>query len=239
MIDLLNHAWTDTKQYCPHLRILWKLSTPVYVTFLRLSQNYLAHPHQLSPQLDGWTKYVRCHEAEVQFFQEITEILKKHATISISQYLSDSPSRWKEIGIGKENQRTNGSFLSLDATYKINCHNNKLLQFTGLAPTYQPIPITYSFLSNENVDQFSFGLRQLRKHVAQDPLCVTTDKDAALRSSLRTVFPHTKLFLCRWHALNSIYGKARDFYDHETSEDIKEMCGKWMHADTIEKCEKT
>ncbi|KAK2951493.1 putative MULE transposase domain protein [Blattamonas nauphoetae] len=139
---------------------------------------------------------------------------------------------------GKEYLQTNGSFLSLDATYKTNRHNYHLLQITGLAPTGQPIPIAYSFLSNENVDQFGFALRQLKKHVTQDPLCVITDKDAALRSALRTVFPHTKLFLCRWHALNSIYVKARDFFDHETSEEIKGMCANIMHAESIEKCEK-
>ncbi|KAK2947001.1 hypothetical protein BLNAU_18087 [Blattamonas nauphoetae] len=69
--------------------------------------------------------------------------------------------------------------------------------------------------TSKTASQYRNALSELKKVVLTDPAVSITDKDARIRSAIQSVFPSTQRRLCSWHAAESVFTKARSFYQLE------------------------
>lgn len=107
--------------------------------------------------------------------------------------------------------------IVVDATYKTNRHKMVLLNFViagTVASKEEPrqlttIPVAGCWLNRETQANYTWALTQLRNVVwcdgvkAELPDVFVTDNDAALRQSLKSVFPESTNLLCYLHIMRN------------------------------------
>jgi hypothetical protein len=84
----------------------------------------------------------------------------------------------------------------LDSTYKTNCYNLPLLHVIGQTSTNRSFLIGFCFLTYKDKKGYEWAVENLKKNVWQPqrtPVVFITDRDAALRNALHTIFRILKL----------------------------------------------
>lgn len=125
--------------------------------------------------------------------------------------------------------KSNPEILIMDCTYKSNKYRLPLLNVVGTTSLNTTFYAAFGFLLQERTEDFVWFLRILRNLYArldvEDPKVIVTDRDAALMSAIREVFPKTTNLLCLWHINKSVQAEWKPVFHN--SEDPNEEYGKF------------
>ncbi|POW16124.1 hypothetical protein PSTT_01562 [Puccinia striiformis] len=114
----------------------------------------------------------------------------------------------------------------LDATYKTNQYQIPLLHIIGQTATNRSFSIGFCFMTYEDEPNYLWAVQNLEKHVwrrERSPQVFITDREAALRNALKTVFPDSQANLCTWHLTKNITTHCKT---HITGPKILDSSGK-------------
>jgi hypothetical protein len=120
--------------------------------------------------------------------------------------------------------RLNHHVALLDSTYKTNRYGLPLLHVIGQTSTNRSFSVAFCFLTYEDKEGYQWAVENLKKHVWQPqrtPVVFITDRDAALRKALHTVFPESQAHLCTWHINKNITTNCKKYFPFTASKDSK------------------
>jgi hypothetical protein len=101
------------------------------------------------------------------------------------------------------------SVVQIDCTYKTNIYNMPLAHIIGISPFFTTFTIGFAFIPKEETCDYEWVLTILKEALNGNcPNFIVTDKEDALISASRTVFPLAKSILCRWHINKNVLVKA-------------------------------
>jgi len=92
--------------------------------------------------------------------------------------------------------------ILIDSTYKTNKHKMSLLEVVGITSTGLAFSVAFCLLAAEKENNFVWALDRLKGlffRVDSYHRVVVCDRDIALMSAIRIVFPDTYNLLCRFH----------------------------------------
>jgi hypothetical protein len=91
-----------------------------------------------------------------------------------------------------------------------------LLNICAITGGNMVVQVGLAFIRQEREVDYNWSLEFLRDIIAresiQEPLSIVTDRELALIKALRTYFPSSRLFLCRWHVNMNVLAKAKKFF---------------------------
>ena len=103
--------------------------------------------------------------------------------------------------------------LFMDCTYKTNHYKMPLLDILGCDAMNSTFYIGFAFVSDERQNIYEFILHHLKTSYESRQLpqlrTVITDKDDALISAVKAVFPSADNLICIWHINKRILAKAK------------------------------
>ncbi|PIA38288.1 hypothetical protein AQUCO_02800159v1 [Aquilegia coerulea] len=120
----------------------------------------------------------------------------------------------------QEDYKLFGDVLLFDSTYRTNRYGMPLVVFAGVNNHRHTVIFALALMNTETIESYIWALEAFiaaMDNVA--PKSVITDGDAAIRSSIETVLPNSKHWLCVWHVVqNSLtnvrtQGFHKDFVD--------------------------
>ena len=110
--------------------------------------------------------------------------------------------------------------LLLDSTYCTNFYDYPLLNFVGIDNYRAPFLVASALLYEETgicYDWVLTAFLSLLRIDAVEVKVILSDAELALRSAIRTMFPHSRALLCRWHlGLNLKKSMSKKGTDTET-----------------------
>ncbi|KAD6795600.1 hypothetical protein E3N88_06496 [Mikania micrantha] len=91
--------------------------------------------------------------------------------------------------------------LMMDATYKTNQYRLPFIQSVGVTSTHQTFGIAHAFVSIERQENYVWVMEMAKSMLnkCMKPRVIITDRDLAVMSACRKVFPEAAKYLCRWH----------------------------------------
>ncbi|KAD6118680.1 hypothetical protein E3N88_09951 [Mikania micrantha] len=91
--------------------------------------------------------------------------------------------------------------LMMDATYKTNQYKLPFIQIVGVTSTHQTFSIAHAFVSKEREKNYVWVLEMAKSMLnkCMEPRVIITDRDLAIMSACRKVYPEAAKYLCRWH----------------------------------------
>ncbi|CCE30677.1 uncharacterized protein CPUR_04526 [Claviceps purpurea 20.1] len=96
----------------------------------------------------------------------------------------------------------------MDNTYKVNRFKMPLMQVIGVSAVATNFSVAFGLAAREDTDAYMWFLQQLRssQESAQirAPEVIVTDFEAALKKSLRHIFPNCQQQICTWHILKNV-----------------------------------
>ncbi|CBJ29724.1 putative far-red impaired response protein [Ectocarpus siliculosus] len=125
--------------------------------------------------------------------------------------------------------RTYGGVVIQDNTCLTNRYNNKLCLFVGVDSENKTQVFAQGFFSNESTEAFDFANKFFLDICGGHPKVIITDSDAAMKESIRGVFPppHTTHLLCSWHICKNIKKKCLSILK---SEKCADLLRRWTRA---------
>jgi hypothetical protein len=109
--------------------------------------------------------------------------------------------------------------LLLDCTYKTNHYKLPLLNIVGVSNVGTTFNVALCFIKQEAEGDFLWALEQLKNLVMRSEnsfsKVMVTDRDLALISAIRVVFPSTYSILCIWHIDQCVKAKTRKTFNQE------------------------
>lgn len=130
-----------------------------------------------------------------------------------------------------------GSVLLMDATYKVNQYNMPLFHMVGFDCNYRTFTAGWCFLSNEDIEAYSWTLGRLAEHLHPHggPQVIVTDRELALMAAIEIVFPRAKHMLCIWHINQNILANCRKkLGSNEAWAEFEADTKNMMYANTTE-----
>ncbi|KAH9469870.1 hypothetical protein Pst134EA_033328 [Puccinia striiformis f. sp. tritici] len=95
--------------------------------------------------------------------------------------------------------------ILIDATYKTNRYKMPLMHIAGVNSSNSTFTIGFYFLATEKEGDFEWALQQLKTVLPCLPAVILTDKEQALMSAIKSVFPSARHLLCQWHIRNNLW----------------------------------
>lgn len=107
--------------------------------------------------------------------------------------------------------------LLLDCTYKTNKFKMPLLNIVGTTCLGRNFYVAFAFLVKEEEEDYQWAMEQLQGlFIDPNQLKVAvTDRELALMSSIRSVFPQSQRILCIWHIEKNVLVKAQKYFTSE------------------------
>ncbi|XP_056697679.1 protein FAR1-RELATED SEQUENCE 5-like [Spinacia oleracea] len=111
--------------------------------------------------------------------------------------------------ICRKNYALFGDMVSFDTTFKTNRYNMIFRPFTRVDHHKKCITFVAAFISNEDIVSFEWVFRTFVKAMGgNEPLCLITDEDPAMKVSFPKVFPSTEHRFCMWHIMKKMPEKV-------------------------------
>ncbi|MBW0580172.1 hypothetical protein O181_119887 [Austropuccinia psidii MF-1] len=95
-------------------------------------------------------------------------------------------------------------FILMDCTYKTNNYKMPLFHIVGFISTNKTLSGAFGLMKNETEPSYTWALNQYIEKVLNNtnivtPPVIVIDRDLALKSSLKKLFPDSKVMLCILH----------------------------------------
>ncbi|XP_019188974.1 PREDICTED: protein FAR1-RELATED SEQUENCE 5-like [Ipomoea nil] len=103
-----------------------------------------------------------------------------------------------------------GDVVSFDATYKTNRYNLVFVPFTGIDNHKRCVTFAAGLIDKEDVESYSWILRNFKNAMGSTPPIVITDQDPAMKVAIETEFPGTRHRYCMWHIMTKVGDKVGD-----------------------------
>lgn len=161
---------------------------------------------------------------------QLLDKLRKHGYIEWHRY-NDETDCFKDLfwahpfAVGL--LRAFPTVLMIDCTYKTSMYPFSFLEIVGVTSTELTFSIAFAYLESERDDNYTWALERLRSMMEDDalPRVIVTDKDLALMSTIRAVFPRATNLLCRWHISKNISVNCKKLF--ETKERWEAFICSW------------
>ena len=92
------------------------------------------------------------------------------------------------------------------------------------------MPVAWMLTSSAMTEIITFFVRRVRDASPSVwPSIIMTDRDQAQIAALETVYPHSRIFLCRWHVLRAI----RSHFVTNQFQALWEKIKRWVITDDL------
>ncbi|KAD3640592.1 hypothetical protein E3N88_29815 [Mikania micrantha] len=118
--------------------------------------------------------------------------------------------------------------LMMDATYKTNQYRLPFIQIVSVTSTHQTFSIAHAFVSKEREENYVWVLEMAKSMLnkCMEPHVIITDRDLAVMSTCRKVFPEVAKYLYRWHIDENIAKHCKASF---SDADWKKFKGRWTN----------
>ena len=125
----------------------------------------------------------------------------------------------------------------LDCTYKTNRHGMPLLNVVGVTSTNQTFTAFNCFLDDETAQSYTWAMEQFKQCVkgSHENIVFVTDRELALMTAIKTVFPTRKHVLCAWHIEKNVLANCVGYFTNTNS--FKGFIARWtalIQSPTVE-----
>ncbi|KAK1362024.1 hypothetical protein POM88_046498 [Heracleum sosnowskyi] len=129
-----------------------------------------------------------------------------------------------------------GDVVVFDVTYKTNKFKMPFAPFIGVNHHGQSILFGGALLEDETEDTFTWLFEQfLTCMFGKAPKAIITDQDAAMKISIKKVFPNAYHRFCAWHINKHVIENLQSYRARYT--DFEETFSKWVKSKSIEEFE--
>ncbi|XP_048503104.1 protein FAR1-RELATED SEQUENCE 5-like [Beta vulgaris subsp. vulgaris] len=107
--------------------------------------------------------------------------------------------------ICRKNYALFGDMVSFDTTYETNRYNMVFGPFTGVDHHKRCITFGAGFTAKEDISSFEWLFTTFLKAMGNnEPTCLITDQDPAMKVAVRKVFEKTEHRFCMWHIMEKV-----------------------------------
>ncbi|XP_056688516.1 protein FAR1-RELATED SEQUENCE 5-like [Spinacia oleracea] len=111
--------------------------------------------------------------------------------------------------ICRKNYALFGDMVSFDTTFSTNRYNMIFGPFTGVDHHKKCITFAAALISNEDIVSFEWVFKTFVKAMGgNEPLCLITDEDPAMKVAFPKVFRSTEHRFCMWHIMKKMPDKV-------------------------------
>ena len=98
-----------------------------------------------------------------------------------------------------------------------------LVHFVGCTPINKSFTLAYVFVQKEQEFDYLWALNSLMS-IGFVPKVVVVDRERALISAIKIVFPAASILLCQWHINKNILANCKKYFSEQ---DWTEFCQSW------------
>jgi len=98
----------------------------------------------------------------------------------------------------------------IDCTYKTNKFGLPFMNIVGITATYASFNAGFAFLQQETFEYYEWALGCFANVVK--PRVIATDREVALMSAIKTVFPEAQNVLCVWHIEKNVLAHTSKYF---------------------------
>ncbi|XP_021741423.1 protein FAR1-RELATED SEQUENCE 5-like [Chenopodium quinoa] len=125
-----------------------------------------------------------------------------------------------------------GDMVSFDTTYQTNRYNMVFTPFTGVDHHKSCITFAAGFITKEDIVSFEWLFRSFLKEMGgNEPNCMITDQDPAMKISVKSVFNKTEHRFCMWHIMKKLPDKVEKSIMQEETGFLKKLCACVWHLE--------
>ncbi|XP_021740122.1 protein FAR1-RELATED SEQUENCE 5-like [Chenopodium quinoa] len=122
--------------------------------------------------------------------------------------------------------------VSFDTTYQTNRYNMVFTPFTGVDHHKNCINFVVGFIEKEDIMSFEWLFRSFLKAMGgNEPNCMITDQDPAMKIAIRSVFKKTEHRFCMWHIMKKLPDKVEKSIMQEETGFLKKLCACVWHLE--------
>ncbi|XP_021756150.1 protein FAR1-RELATED SEQUENCE 5-like [Chenopodium quinoa] len=133
--------------------------------------------------------------------------------------------------ICRKNYALFGDMVSFDTTFKTNRYNMIFGPFTGVDHHKKCVTFAASFVAHEDISSFEWVFKTFLKAMGNnEPVCLITDQDPAMKVDVRNVFQTTEHRFCMWHIMKKVPEKVGRAIAQDT-DFLKKLCSCVWHLE--------
>ncbi|XP_021729783.1 protein FAR1-RELATED SEQUENCE 5-like [Chenopodium quinoa] len=125
-----------------------------------------------------------------------------------------------------------GDMVSFDTTYQTNRYNMMFTPFTRVDHHKSYITFAAGFIAKEDIVSFDWLFRSFLKAMGgNEPNCMITDQDPAMKIAVKSVFNKTEHRFCMWHIMKKLPDKVEKSIMQEETGFLKKICACVWHLE--------
>ncbi|XP_021745537.1 protein FAR1-RELATED SEQUENCE 5-like [Chenopodium quinoa] len=125
-----------------------------------------------------------------------------------------------------------GDMVSFDTTYQTNRYNMVFTPFTGVDHHKSCITFAAGFIAKEDIVSFEWLFRSFLKAMGgNEPNCMITDQDPAMKIAVKSVFNKTEHRFCMWHIMKKLPDKVEKSIMQEETGFLKKLYACVWHLE--------
>ncbi|XP_021730514.1 protein FAR1-RELATED SEQUENCE 5-like [Chenopodium quinoa] len=125
-----------------------------------------------------------------------------------------------------------GDMVSFDTTYQTNRYNMVFTPFIGVDHHKSCITFAAGFIAKEDIVSFEWLFRSFLKAMGgNEPNCMITDQDPAMKIAVKSVFNKTEHRFCMWHIMKKLPDKVEKSIMQEETGFLKKLCACVWHLE--------
>ncbi|GKA61621.1 PKS-NRPS hybrid synthetase [Tanacetum coccineum] len=117
----------------------------------------------------------------------------------------------------------------MDCTYKTNKYKMPLLDIIGVSCFNTSFYSGFVFLKKEDTESYVWALKAFKEFLgpSNQPAVIMSDRELALMSSIKDVFPSTTSLLCIWHIQKNVFSNCKKDFEHADAFNVF-MSSTWL-----------
>ncbi|XP_065855046.1 protein FAR1-RELATED SEQUENCE 5-like [Euphorbia lathyris] len=120
--------------------------------------------------------------------------------------------------ICRKNYALFGDMVSFDTTYQTNRYNMIFGPFTGVDHHKKCVTFAACFIAKEDIASFEWVFKTFLNAIgSNEPTCLITDQDPAMKIAIKNVFKKTEHRFCMWHIMKKMNDKLGRTIMQETN----------------------
>ncbi|XP_057794288.1 protein FAR1-RELATED SEQUENCE 5-like [Salvia miltiorrhiza] len=151
------------------------------------------------------------------------------------EYLVDETHKVKSLfwsdAVAVQNYSLFGDAVSFDATYTTNRYDMIFAPFTGKDNHGGCVTFGAGLLTREDVNSYSWILKQFIECMGTAPAMIITDQDPALKIAVENVMPNTRHRFCMWHIMMKLAQKLPNSLREDVELKSKIQSVVWSELD--------